>query len=425
MKYSLAQNRWHGERPVEIEVPDYWRVNLADMGGDHMPAMSYDQIREKIRHPTGSPTLKELAGTRKSAIILFENMSRGADTNTMAHIVLEELLAGGMKKENIVFMCACATHAPLDQDDFIAKLGADIVAEYEIYNHNCWQNFKYLGKTSRGFDVNVNAEVMDYDLKIGLGGMVPHPTAGFGGGSKIVLPGICSVDTITQNHKSVLGYLLEKKPPMVDMIGNMQNKDLREDVEEVARMVGLDFVVDTLYNSKTETVYVIAGDPLVSYYEDGMKHVKEVYDTPRFEPADVCIANANAKGNEAGVAMLMAEGCIKDGGDIVVINHSVPGNVNHYLVGMWGRTYGGNMPNRPPKTPDKVRKLILYTPWRNESIRKATGDRAVICTSWEDVMKELSDRGEGTRCTLFTDATIQFYADGDKLDYTPVNLCKK
>ena len=76
MKFTLAQNRWHGEAPVEIDVPDNWKVNYADMGGDHMPAMTYEQILNKVQHPTGSPTLRELAGQRHKAIILFENMSR-------------------------------------------------------------------------------------------------------------------------------------------------------------------------------------------------------------------------------------------------------------------------------------------------------------------------------------------------------------
>lgn len=424
MKFTLAQNRWHGEAPVEIDVPDNWKVNYADMGGDHMPAMTYEQILNKVQHPTGSPTLRELAGQRHKAIILFENMSRGADVKSMAHAVLEELLSGGMKKENIVFMCACATHGPLDQDDFITKLGADIVAEYEVYNHNCWENFKYLGKTSRGFDVHVSAEVMEYDLKIGLGGMVPHPTAGFGGGSKIILPGVCGVDTIQANHKAVLGYLLDKKPPMISMIGNMQNKDLREDVEEVAQMAGLDFIVNTLYNTKTETVYVIAGHPLVAYYEDGMKHVAEIYGSPRFDPVDVCIANGNAKANEANMSFMMGEASIKEGGDIVVINHSAAGNVNHYLGGRWGRYYGGRMSKGYAETSSKVRKAILYTPWPNETVRKSYGDRTIICTTWEDVMKELSDRGAGTTCTVWPDATIQFFAEPELLDYESVNLKK-
>ena len=38
---------------------------------------------------------------------------------------------------------------------------------------------------------------MQYDLKIGIGGMVPHPMAGFGGGSKIILPGLAGIDTVT------------------------------------------------------------------------------------------------------------------------------------------------------------------------------------------------------------------------------------
>ena len=76
-------------------------------------------------------------------------------------------------------------HAPLELDDFAKKLGWDIVARYPVYNHNPYENLVLAGTTRRKTRVFINAEFMQYDLKIGIGGMVPHPMAGFGGGVKL------------------------------------------------------------------------------------------------------------------------------------------------------------------------------------------------------------------------------------------------
>ena len=87
-KYMLAQNRWHGEEPAIIEVPDSWEVHYAKMRGDDYPAMKYEDIQNAIRNPIGVKPLRELAKERENAIILFENMSRGADVKSMSMYII-------------------------------------------------------------------------------------------------------------------------------------------------------------------------------------------------------------------------------------------------------------------------------------------------------------------------------------------------
>ena len=59
----------------------------------------------------------------------------------------------------------------------------------------------HLGRTKTSdIDVNVNPEVMVCDLKIALGAVTPHPANGFCGSSKIVLPEICSYETVVDHH---------------------------------------------------------------------------------------------------------------------------------------------------------------------------------------------------------------------------------
>lgn len=425
MQLTLAQNRWFSEEPTQIDIPDSWQTHVAEMKGDALPPLSYEELLERIRHPYHSPTLKELAKERKSAIILFENTSRGADTQSMAKAVLQELEAGGMPKDNIVFMCACATHAPLDYQGLVAKLGTEILEQYEVYNHVPWENTVDIGVTSRGFHVNVNKEVLNYDLKIGLGGILPHPTAGFGGGSKILLPGVMGIDTIVENHKAVLGAAIAGVRSFSDNFGDMRNKDIREDTEEAANMAGLDFIVNTIYGTDTKTRAVVAGHPIVAYYE-GVKLGRSIYAMDHFDPVDVCICNANAKANEAGFGKSAGLDAIKDGGDVVLINHAPAGIVNHYLCNYWGRNVRGRIAAPMQSLAPKVRKLIIYNPYEALVYRRYYGpdDRTFWCKTWDEVMECLSDRGPGTTAAVIKDATVQFYADEEKFDYEPVNLNK-
>ena len=51
--------------------------------------------------------------------------------------------------------------------------------------------------------------------------------------------------------------------------------------------------------------------------------------------------NANAKYNEALIAIRVAAMDLKPGGDIVLINHCPAGQVVHYLYSAFGSDYGG------------------------------------------------------------------------------------
>lgn len=429
MKLDLPQNRWFGDEPVTIDLPDTWDTYVAEMAGDQFPVLTEAQIRARIDAPVGAPAISELARGKNSACILFDDMSRGTPCKESAHIILDELLEAGIPKENILFMCAVGMHGALEYDDFRKKLGDDIVEEYPVFNHNPYENLVDVGTTTRGFKVQVNAEVMKYDLRIGIGGLVPHPTAGFGGGGKIVLPGVTGMDTVDLNHRAVFGFVfLNRGAPFSDCVGNLKNKDLREDVEEVAMLAGLDFKVDILMNTKCQIVDVFAGHPIKEYYE-GVKRAFEVYATSHFDKVDVCIVNANAKYNEAGMAITVAGDCIRPGGDIVMVNFNRTGPVNHYLVSGWGKTtggrqWGGNRIGEP--LIGGARQLIIYNPWPTPAgvygLGGVIGENVFFAKTWQEVMEHLADRKAGTKAAVMREALLSFFPDDFKKDYTPINL---
>jgi len=123
-----------------------------------------------------------------------------------------------------------------------------------------------IGRTSYGTPLLVNAEVMQCDFKIAIGSIVPHAFAGFGGGAKIILPGICHYNTVLDFHK--LGSRYKKENPDIPIgTGVVENNLLRMNMEEAAEKVGLDIKIDTVMNSYGETVAVFAGELKSEYPE--------------------------------------------------------------------------------------------------------------------------------------------------------------
>ena len=121
-----------------------------------------------------------------------------------------------------------------------------------------------VGTTSRGTRLSVNREVMSADLKIAIGCVTAHANVGFSGGGKIVLPGVAHIDSITHYHLEV-----PKEAPESVGLGNFDSNVMRFDIEEAARMAGLDFKIDVVVNERGATSGVFAGDFIEAHRAGG------------------------------------------------------------------------------------------------------------------------------------------------------------
>ncbi|GAJ08590.1 unnamed protein product, partial [marine sediment metagenome] len=172
------------------------------MAGYNRPAMKPDEIKASISNPIGIPPIKELAKGKKEVVIIFDDMTRVTRVAKIAPFVLEELAEAGIPDNRIRFIVALGLHSALWRQHFVKKLGEEVVSRFSVYNHNPFHNCTYVGTTSTyKTRVYANEEVMKCDLKIAIGSVVPHPMSGFGGGGKIILPGVVSFETIDWNHQ--------------------------------------------------------------------------------------------------------------------------------------------------------------------------------------------------------------------------------
>ncbi len=200
----LRVGTWFGEREIELAFPTHWEVVECRMGGHDRPALTEAEMRAAVQNPIGSPPLRELAQGKKEVVILFDDMPKPTPTSRIVPFVLEELHAGGIRDEQIRFLCAPGTHRQLMYGEFVAKLGEDIVQNYPVYNHNCHENTVFVGTTSHATPVYVNREFAYCDLRLGIGSIIPHPSAGFGAGGKMILPGVVSHSTNLIEHPELV-----------------------------------------------------------------------------------------------------------------------------------------------------------------------------------------------------------------------------
>jgi nickel-dependent lactate racemase len=287
MKVSLPELLWYGNGTLELALPDEWDVEVCRMQGAGRPALDERAMAAAIRDPIGSAPIRELAVGRKKAVIIFDDMTRPTPVDKIAPIVVKDLIAGGIQEENISFVCALGTHGALSRIELRKKVGQEMLDRFRVYNHNCYENCEEVGTTARGTRLSINREVMSADLKIAIGCVTAHPNVGFSGGGKIVLPGVAHIDSITNYHLEV-----PKEAPESVGLGKFDRNVMRFDIEEAARMAGLDFKIDVVVNERGATSGVFAGD-FIEAHRQAVAEAKLLYALdPIPRNKEIMVANA-------------------------------------------------------------------------------------------------------------------------------------
>lgn len=408
IKIRLPQNAWHGDDEVEITLPAGWDVKLADIPADALTPLGEREIVSRLLNPIASPPLSRLAAGRRKAVIIFDDLSRPTMVDAVAPLIIEELLKGGMGEDKISFVAALGAHGAHTLLDFTKKLGAEIVGRFPVYNHNPYENCSYVGETSSGIPVYINDEVLSADLKIGIGSILPHAFNGYGGGGKIVFPGVAGMDSIYRNHSKVLADLKERNVGFAGNMGDMENSRMKDDIEEIVRMIEFNFKIDMLPNSKREAVEMVAGDPILSHRK-GVETAARLYLTEFHGDADIVIANANAKANESLIALLQGAASLKEsGGDLVLIVDFPAGQVVHYLLGQCGEESGGRLWSGDAVFPPRIQRGILFT--SNPGQRFGLFRSLVECCRWDDVRALLQEKyGDRAKVVIYKDGTMQYF----------------
>ncbi len=408
---KLPQLAWDRTKELELPLADSWQVEMGYMAGYDRPALTPDQIKAALtQNLIGTPLIREIAKGKKEVVIIFDDMTRVTRVADVVPFVLEELAEAGIPDNRIRFIAALGCHGAMNRFDFVKKLGEETVARFPVYNHNPYANCTYVGTTATfGTKVYVNEEVMKCDLRIAIGSVVPHPRTGFGGGGKIILPGVTSFETTEYNHKMFFKTLQEQGPAVIGM-GVFDPNPARIDIEEAATLTGLDVLINCLVNMWGKTTAIFAG-ALKPTYAAAVQEAKAHYLTPRMEGKDIVIANTFAKANEAWIGLGITYPALKpEGGDIVIIANNPGGQVTHYLLGPFGNTIWGPL-RQERKIPQQVNRLIVYTEYPDLGNRAwfGTTDKTLFLHNWDYVLQILQEaRGKDAKVVVYPNAEIQY-----------------
>ncbi|MGQ9694527.1 MAG: nickel-dependent lactate racemase [Thermodesulfobacteriota bacterium] len=413
---TIPWGSWRGNKKYPLSFPRNWKVIVAGMAD--APDISQGEIKKAFANPIGQEPIWKLAQGKKTAVIAVDDLTRPTQAYRFLPIIVEELNRGGIKDEGIKIVMAIGCHRPLMKADQEKKLGKKMANRFPVFNHHPYENLVDLGKTSRGTPVQIDRHFVEADLRIGVGFITPHPTAGFGGGGKIVIPGLGSMETIIKNHTPAhlgkiggtgfaLGYDLNKN-------------ELRLDMEEGARLAGLDIIVNSVGTSEGKTAGVFVGD-LVQAHRAAVELTRKVYITEAPEGVDIGIFNAFPEDTELVQAQKalnvwtgnLQKQIVREGGKVVVATASSDGLGFHSLMDVGMRLHRKVDERQNIAQVFQNRKVYVLSPNCSPADLYTRYPRHVqIRNRWEDILEELKKDGKAQSVAIFPNGCLQFTPPG-------------
>jgi nickel-dependent lactate racemase len=243
----------YGKNYQELEISENYNVDI--IAPSDVPAAPdpLEIVRQAILSSLGS-SLLDYAEARSVAIAVNDK-TRPVPHQLLLPPLLQELQRIGIPSKAIRLFIATGTHQPMPSNEFPSILPLEIIEKYAIVSHNCddLNNLVELGTTTYGTLVLVNKLFYQSDLRIVVGDIEPHHFAGFSGGVKSAAIGLTGRDTINHNH----AMLVDKN----SVIGEYDHNPLRQDIEQIGKIIGIHFAVNAVLNSTKQIVNAYAGDP--------------------------------------------------------------------------------------------------------------------------------------------------------------------
>ncbi|GAB4293612.1 MAG: nickel-dependent lactate racemase [Myxococcota bacterium] len=306
-----------GEK-TEFELPEGWEVisELKPNWRDGLKDIPRALV-ESFDNPIGCEPLGAMKLSGKRILLAVDDISRPTPLCLFFGELVKYLCEKGAKREDMMIITALGVHRPMSEEELFQKLGKGNFEGVKWENHdsrNAEMNIE-LGMTARGTHISLNRRLKEADLIICVGAIEPHLLLGFGGGSKMILPGLASERTIAENHMQ--GVSAE----MFNYIGFAESP-MRLDLEEAAGMLNQRiFIVNVVLNEKLEICRFVCGDP-VKAHREGVKLVDAINGRDISELADVAIVASNPMNADLRQGMKCIgniEKSVKDNGLILAL----------------------------------------------------------------------------------------------------------
>lgn len=317
----------YGEKTVPLSIPE--RNLLGVVGGKKAPVIGLaEAFKRAWESPIGIDAPAEIFHPGESVVFVVTDHTRSTPTREILPLIWERI-SSRVRRNDVTIIIATGTHRSPTDTELEAMLG-NLRREFRVAIHDCDRNHVEIGRSARGTPILIDRLVAEADRVVTLGHIGMHYYAGYSGGRKNILPGAAGRETIEVNHAQLTdphceGCVYQENP-------------ISEEMSEAAKLVGVDFIVDCVFDAHGRVAKVVVGD-IEEAHAVGRAFWDSLFQVEVQEQADLVIVSAGGHPKDIDLyqaykALYNAGKAVKEGGMILLVA-ACPDGIGNDLFEDW------------------------------------------------------------------------------------------
>lgn len=328
MLIPMIQSLKYGSEKIKLSIPDHSeKLEIKD------PPFTIDRF--EFRHEL-SDKLPAKESAYAGVGLIVADKTRLCSYPEYLPWILDVLHERGAEKENIRIYIAYGTHPKQTEEESLNSYGP-LFKEYHFVHHDCYDEdtFSELGVTSRGTPVKVRKDILSSSLIITFGAISHHYFAAYGGGRKLLFPGLAARKSVYANH----GLFLNREKRILDPAcqpGNLEGNPIAEDLKEIDEILPPKISIHGILNSRGEVVQLRVGENYEDFEEACRIH-DSFYRIGLSTQYDLVIASSGGYPKDinfiqAHKSIHHAAAFVKDGGTLIILSECRDGIASDYFL---------------------------------------------------------------------------------------------
>jgi len=298
-------------RKVYFEVPSGWRVVAfpESTALERIPLSLGDLLQKALSDVLTRSGLSRFAGRIARVTIVVDDNTRPTPVSPILDFVISRLEESGLKSDQISIVIASGTHSSLSREQVEARLGKHNASTFRVVQHDAVSNgLRTIAKLKDGHEVKINPAVVESDLTITISSILPHPSAGFGGGPKMIMPGVADFESIRRHH---IANVLHPNA----ILGNVVGNPFHEEIMPIAKAAGPVLSINCIYDAEGGLVEVVAGE-LEAAFRKSVNMARSLLGRKLLSKVDVTITSSfpHVKGPQVMKSFALPSITTKQGG---------------------------------------------------------------------------------------------------------------
>ena len=232
----------YGARTIPLDLPDtaeIFRITEPEIKvtpSEFTARLGYELERLK-------PDLSDVS-------VVLSDKTRLCEYPVFLPVLLKTLESFGANPDRMTLFIAYGTHPRQTDEECVSIYGTSYL-KYRFVHHDCGDPdiFSPLGHTARGTPVLIRRDIIESRFLITFGAISHHYFAGYGGGRKLVFPGLGHRKAIYHNH----GLFLDTRQKILSPFcqsGKLDGNPLAEDLAEVETYRPADLAIHAILDSQ-------------------------------------------------------------------------------------------------------------------------------------------------------------------------------